>query len=94
MSTIIQVLEQMGSDATLNNEHDITVLLANADISDCQQQAILAKDSERLGDAIAGLPVIKCFFLVPAEDDEPKKQDEKEDNGSEASNKLAIAVNG
>ncbi len=94
MSKIIQVLEQMGSDASLNNEHEITALLANADISDSQQRAILAKNAELLAETIADLPEIKCFIIAVADDDEQEKQDKKEDDGSETSNKLAIVING
>ena len=86
MSKVISVLEKMASDAAMTNESAIADLVVNSNISDGQQKAIIAHDVEALVESTINLPEVKCFILVPAEDDEPVKEEENTDE-------QAIAIN-
>jgi len=70
MSKVIQVLTQMASDATLINPELLTKMLFAAEISQKQQQAIIAKDIDALTDAIHDLPVIRCVPILIPDDEE------------------------
>ncbi|TPH15165.1 hypothetical protein [Litorilituus lipolyticus] len=88
MSEAIQVLVGLASNATLNNQDNITTMLAEADISLEQEKAIKAKDAKRLLDASDEISKIKFFIpIAPAEDDEPEESNEEE---TETNNLLAI----
>ncbi len=80
MSEIIQVLEKMGCDASLNNEHELTALLANADISNSQQQAIIAKDADQLAENSDEISKIRFFIPIIVADDEDEEQANKVEN--------------
>ena len=92
MSKVINVLATMASNPSLVSNAEITALLANADISNEQKQAILAQDSERLAATIAEFPISMCsIILLPDEDEQENPQ---ENNDDEAKNNLNYAVNG
>ena len=92
MSKVINVLAAMASNPSLVSDAEITALLANADISNEQKQAILAQDSERLAETIIGFPISICSIInVPDEDEQESPQ---ESNDDEAKNNLSFAVNG
>lgn len=90
MTKIIDVLEQIGSDASLNNDN-INNFVMTADISDNQKKAILARDAKYLATTISDLPEIKCFAVLPAENDD-QEDDNQEDADSDTSNHLAITM--
>ena len=93
MSKVISVLEKMASDATLINEENIISLLAEADISIEQQQAIEAKSTELLVEATDDISKIRFIIpIIPAEDDEPEENDKTNDN-TEVDNLLTKVVN-
>lgn len=92
MSEVIELLAKMASDASINSERAYTELVLNADINEQQQQAILNKDIKALANTCNDLPLIQSVFIIPAEDDEPSKDDDKEES-TEANNKFEIAVN-
>ena len=77
MSKIIQVLEQMANDASLQNEQAIAQLLATTDVNTEQAEAITNKDITSLERQLDVCPDIYCL-LVPAEDDEPAEDDSEE----------------
>jgi len=89
MSTVIQVLEKMGSDANLQSEQAIEQLLAASEVNAEQTEAIMTKDVISLERQLDVCPDIVCL-LVPAEDDE-KEDKEKED---EDDNDIKSVVNG
>ena len=92
MSKVINVLATMASNPSLVSDAEITALLANADISNEQKQAILAQDSERLAETIIGFPISICSIInLPDEDEQENPQ---ESNDDEAKNNLNYAVNG
>ena len=83
MSKVIQVLEKMASDATLINEDNITSLLAEADISVEQQQAIEVNNTEQLIEATDYISKIKFFIPIAV-------ADEDEEQSNTVANKLLI----
>jgi len=70
MSNAVQLLAKMASDARLINPELLTQMLAEAGISQVQQQAIIAKDIDALTDTIHDLPVIRCIPILIPEDEE------------------------
>ena len=95
MSNIISVLEKMASDASLKDANKINSTVKSANITDEEQQAILANDVNFLKDVSQNIPSIECFVLLPAEDDEPEEEGEENDNeSSDTKNELQFVVNG
>lgn len=90
MSKVVSVLEKMASDASMTSECAIANVVATSEINDDQQQAILGQNVEKLKETIVDLPKVKCFAILPAEDDD----EEKETDNSGKNNEVAIAVNG
>ena len=88
MSKVITVLEKMASDALINNDKSIDDLVASIGINNVQQQAIKNNDAEALAQNSGVLPEIKCFALLPAEDDEEPKEESETDDSEKA-----VAVN-
>jgi len=75
MSKAVQLLEAMAQLA----HADIEQLLAQAEINTEQAEAIRAKDIVSLERQLDICPDVFCF-LIPAEDEEPvKEEEEKED---------------
>lgn len=70
MSKVVQVLAQMASDATLIKPEFLAKMLAEAGISEAQQQAIIAKDIDALTVTIHDLPAIRCIPILIPEDEE------------------------
>ena len=70
MSKVIQVLAQIASDARLIKPEFLSEMLAEAGISQAQQQAIITKDIDALTDTIHDLPVIRCVPIFIPEDEE------------------------
>lgn len=87
MSNVIQVLEQMGSDAKLQSEQNtqaIVQLLATNEIDTEQAEAILNKDITSLERQLDVRPDIVCL-IVPADDEQDGDNDEN-DSTEETSN--------
>ena len=75
MSKAVQLLEAMAQLA----HADVEQLLAQAEINTEQAEAIRAKDIVSLERQLDICPDVFCF-LIPAEDEEPvKEEEEKED---------------
>lgn len=70
MSKVIQVLAAMASDASLTNAEQVTTMLLDADITETEMKAIEAKDLDTLTETVHDLPIIKCFPLVVADDED------------------------
>ncbi|WP_157825828.1 hypothetical protein [Colwellia sp. Bg11-28] len=84
MSKVIQVLEKMARDASLLNEENITTMLTDADITNNQQQAIVARDINKLADSLSDLTKIKYVIpLIAADDDEPKESEMRNETNSQ-----------
>lgn len=88
MSKVIQVLEKLARDASLISEENRTAMLLESDITDSQQQAIVARDIDKLADSLGDLTKIKYVIpLIPAEDDEA--EEEQSDEKSNTQSQLA-----
>jgi hypothetical protein len=92
MSKVISVLEKMASDAAINSESAIADLVAKSDINDGQAQAIEANDVEGLKRLTNGLPYIKSFIVIPAEDDTPEEDQDESSEEDNSESKLSIAI--
>ncbi|KGJ89692.1 hypothetical protein [Colwellia psychrerythraea] len=77
MNKVIQVLEQMASDSSLQNKTDIETLLTTAKIKTGQSEAIIAKNVVSLERQLDICPDIICF-LVPAEDDDKDSETDED----------------
>jgi len=89
MSNVIQVLEKMGSDATLQNNDAIQTLLASTELETEMTQAIASEDVTSLAHQLD-----VCLYLVcgvfPAEDDDESEEKEDEDDSTEETNSRVI----
>jgi hypothetical protein len=77
MSKVVQLLEAMAQLA----HADIEQLLTQADINAEQADTIRTKDIISLERQLDICPDIFCF-LIPAEDDQPVKEDEENEESS------------
>tara|TARA_B110001454_G_C12507662_1_gene345411 strand:+ start:161 stop:436 length:276 start_codon:yes stop_codon:yes gene_type:complete len=88
MSNVIQVLEQMGSDANIQSEDAIETLLVSAELETEITEAIINKDVISLERQLDVCPDIVCLVL-PAEDDDEKDDDnDDQDSTEETSNSV------
>ena len=84
MSNVIQVLAQMGSDASLQHEQSeqseqaIEQLLITAEVNAEQTEAIIHNDVTSLERQLEVRPDIVCS-VHPAEDDDDKEDDSNEE---------------
>ena len=83
MSKVIQVLAQMASDSSLQNNESIDALLVSTDINAEQSDAIIARDVISLERQLDICPDIYCL-LFPAEDDEAESNTEEEQEDTQA----------
>lgn len=79
MTTITQVLEQMGQDAKLQNSAQVKEFIEHTELSIELKNALITKDTVSLERQMDVCPDIVCF-LVPAEDDQPAEDDSKENS--------------
>lgn len=81
MSNLINVLETLSSNATLNTSNAKINFIQNSTLTKLEKKALICGDVETLKQLTGDLPEITCFGLVPAEDDEPlKEDDDKKEN--------------
>lgn len=83
MTDVTQLLEKLGSDASLAKSTDT---LLNSDALSINEKILLTKINE-LRDHQAD---IKCFAILPAEDEEPAK--EQDDSEEKENTESAIAI--
>lgn len=82
MSKVIQVLAQMASDSSLQNESAVEALLTTKEINADQSEAIIAKDVITLERQLDICPDIVCI-MFPAEDGEASEESEEDDSKTE-----------
>jgi len=92
MSNVIQVLAEMASNASLTTEEKLTQMLSASTLTIEQQAAIVSNNVATLTELTQTLPSIKCFAILPAEDDDSEETQDSED--TETSNTTRIAING
>ncbi len=70
MNNVVQVLTQLANNAALVTKEEVVQFLASTELTTQQKTAIAAQDIDTLVETMHDLPVIKCFPVVVADDDE------------------------
>jgi hypothetical protein len=83
MSKVIQVLAQMANRADLQSEKSLETFLSTTEINAEQSEAIINKNVVSLEEQLNIHRDIVCF-LVPAEDDEPVKEEENDEDNTQS----------
>ncbi len=89
MSNIIQLLEKMGNNASLQNQQQLASAIAQADIDAELKQALTEKNRDKLNAKIKNCPTIICSMVIRPDDlpdEQPNEQPEPEKTPEE--NKL------
>jgi hypothetical protein len=78
MSSVIDFLEKMGSDAQWRHasQEELEVALAEADIAAPESSAILAKDATELQALLRQVPLFA--IMIPPDEEEGEEDDEEE----------------
>lgn len=79
MSNVIELIERMGSEVSLQNSANLKLALNEHNIDESLQKAILDGDVKALEKELNVRGTIFCG-VAPAEDDEPEETEETEDN--------------
>ncbi|WP_448552545.1 hypothetical protein [Thalassotalea montiporae] len=88
MTDIINLLEKLGSDASLES---IIESVQNSDVLSTNEKELLAS----IANEKSLQPEIKCFIIAPAEDDDDNQESPKEDDDKkETENCLSLIANG
>ena len=77
MSNIIQLLERMGQDASLQTETNFEQAIAESALTESLKQALINKDDISLKRELDVCPDVVCIML-PAEDEEKEKEKNEE----------------
>jgi len=94
MTTVIETLAQLASDASLQNSQATEQLLIDNNVEETIATAIINKDVTSLERQLDVCPDIFCV-LLPAEDEESESDGSTEDNESEENNTdIKSIVNG
>jgi hypothetical protein len=83
MSSVIDFLERMGSDAQWRHasQEELEVAMAETDITTAERSAILAKDASELHALLRQAPLFAVF--IPPDEEEEGEEDEEEQEGDE-----------
>ncbi|WP_179023819.1 hypothetical protein [Shewanella sp. Scap07] len=81
MSSVIELLEQMGQNAALQNQTSFEQAIEQSDLSDNLKTSLLNRDDISLKRELDVVPDVVCAFL-PAEDEKEEKK-EKDESPSE-----------
>ena len=86
MSTVLKFLEVMGqtSSTASMSDSEYASAVARLDVDAAQRKALLARDHTALNDLLGGRATM-FFGLVPAENDEPQRDDDGEGETPEQS---------
>ena len=79
MTTVIETLSQIASDASIQSAEDITQLLNDNKIDEEIANSIITKDVTSLERQLDVCPDIVCF-VAPAEDDDEESEDDQGSN--------------
>lgn len=80
MSNVVQFLETMARNPKSLSTEDFAVAVANAALEPASQHALLERDADALNRILGGRPTMMCL-VAPAENDEPK--DDEQPDGEE-----------
>ncbi len=90
MSNIMHVLEQMGSDASLQNEDAIQNILTSTELESEITQAIANKDVISLARQLDVCPDIVCIIHAPDDDEKEEEKEDDDEDSTEESNQIII----
>jgi|GEM_PF-1411048 len=79
MTTVIEALSKIASDASIQDSQDVTQLLSDNKIDEEIANSIITKDVTSLERQLDVCPDIVCF-VAPAEDDDDESEDDQESN--------------
>jgi hypothetical protein len=73
MSNVIEFLETMGGDAAMArmSAGEYLAAVAALEAGDETRQALIARDSATLGEALRARPFMMCMVSAPGDGDEP-----------------------
>jgi len=79
MTTVLNLLETLGSNATYTDAEKFEQLLAEVELGDELKSAIKNGDKDVIAASLQARTKVFCG-IVPAEDDEPSEDDQENDN--------------
>jgi len=82
MSNVIELLERMGKDASLQTQQSFEKAIQESELTSELKQTLINRDDISLKRELDICPDVVCIFL-PAEDEKPNEdsdEDEKTDN--------------
>ncbi|RTR29717.1 hypothetical protein [Shewanella atlantica] len=82
MSNVIELLERMGQDASLQTQQSFEKAILESELTSELKQSLINRDDISLKRELDVCPDVVCIFL-PAEDEKPNEdsdEDEKTDN--------------
>lgn len=84
MSNVIAFLEKMGNNAALAHQspQDYAAAVEALSLEPAPRQALLDRDPSALNEVLGGRLKMMCF-LLPADGEEPQKNDEQPDGDGE-----------
>jgi hypothetical protein len=77
MSNVVQFLETLARNPKPLSTDDLSAAISSAGIEPAARKAILDSDTDALNRAVGGRATMLCF-VAPAENDEPKDDEEQE----------------
>lgn len=80
MSNVVQFLEALGRNPQPLSADEFVQVVTSAALEPGVQQALLDRDADALNQLLGGRLSVMCM-IVPAENDEPQREDEQEDEG-------------
>ncbi len=89
LSTIIETLVQIASDASIQKPKEIEQLLVSNNVDKLIATAILNKDIISLERKLDVCPDIVCIFVQP-KDDEPAEQEEDEEQDKNTEKNISV----
>ncbi|QBG35837.1 hypothetical protein [Litorilituus sediminis] len=93
MSQAIKALVNLASNASLIDENSILTMIAETEINEEQKRALLKENSNQLAETIYDLPEIKCFPMIPAEDEEDEQENKETDDETQDKENASKVVN-
>lgn len=77
MPKVVQFLEELGRNPQSFSTADFAEVVAGAALEPAVQKALLDRDAHALNQLLGGRLTVMCM-IVPAENDEPQRDDEQE----------------
>lgn len=90
MSEILNLLEQIATDAKFVNQVEVKKLITESELDEALKAELLNHNIDALKEALSARSKVFCG-IFPAEDDESEEQEEQDDDSqNEAQSKIAV----